>query len=114
MGDRTTPKWLVPLAVALACMMIAGFPGMNGDVVRICILLAGPSALAAAWFALGPKLKRRDKYDLGALREFDEQEELREIDLGMPSPEADKVVCPRCGNVYKARFPICPACKSRG
>lgn len=55
--------------------------------------------------------RRRDPYDLNALREFDEREELRNLDVPGVH-DGDEIQCLNCMNVYAAKFPVCPHCKS--
>jgi hypothetical protein len=55
---------------------------------------------------------RRDPYDLRTLREVEEREELRNLDV--PSADGiDQVQCLCCQRVYAARFPTCPHCAEK-
>lgn len=90
-------------------------PAMAGNPTAIEFLVgvAGFMALLAAWLGFGRRLRIRDRYDLSALKEIHELEELRDLDPGVPSGEADRVVCVHCGNEYHTRFPVCPHCGLR-
>jgi hypothetical protein len=103
----TNRAWLAPLAVAIACCLLLPSIGF-GTVGDVLVTVAAISAALAIYLGVRP----RERYDLQSLREFHESEELREIDPGDVSDEADRIVCVRCGRDYSARFPICPHCGS--
>ena len=79
--------------------------GMFGDTL---IAGAGLGVLVAVYVALRP----RGRYDLQDLQAFHESEELRGLDPGEVSGDADEVICPRCGTTYSTRFRVCPNCVS--
>lgn len=72
------------------------------------------SLTAVALFGLARAVfqfhKQTDEYDLRALKEFDEKQEVRRISEEMAPVVEDQVLCMGCGEVYEARFGICPRC----
>lgn len=100
------PTWLRYVAAACACFLAAGvfwpFPVFR-DALVICGLLATGGAVAHG------VRKRRDPYDLQTLKDLDEREELRNLDV--PDVEGiDQVHCMCCMRVYDIKYPTCPHC----
>lgn len=98
---------LAPACMAAVCMVLTWAIWPFAGVFAIAsVLLAGWSIGA---FVV---IKRRMRYDLGALRELHETG-------GPPPPVEDLpdvaddagVVCPCCGTVYAEWMLICPQCK---
>ena len=79
-------------------------------VFSLVVVVAGLSTAVAIWVGVHDRVRLRDRYDLGTLREIHEREELSELDPGTVDPEADKVVCLHCNHQYHSRFPACPNC----
>lgn len=102
------PLWLRYVAGACAAFIAAGVTWPLPGIPAVFIVLGLVSTGGAVVHGLKG---RRDPYDLNALREFDEKEEVRNLDV--PDVEdVDQVQCLCCMNVYAARFPICPHCKA--
>ena len=104
--------WIRALALAAVALTLAPFVLPASPVAgAILIAIAG---VASVWaFATGalPRLKPRDRYDLGELRRVHEEEKLDALhDLVV----AENVVCPRCFTEYPARIRACPRCGASG
>ncbi len=67
------------------------------------------SALSAVGFLV--TFFTRESYDLGELRQLHDKEQLRAIEL-TEQGDFDGVQCLACGELYSARFPVCPSCGS--
>ncbi len=80
---------------------------------EVLVTVAAVAASVAGWRAL-QEHRHRDPYDLEALREFHEREEISELDPGFVSDDADTVVCLHCGTARRRRIPVCPNCKCGG
>jgi predicted tellurium resistance membrane protein TerC len=103
-------RWLTPLGIAMACLMLAAFVAIVAWLVRVLVMFAVLLVLIACFEAVKAGLRKRDKYDLESLRRFHEKEELRNIDEGEVSATPERTVCPRCGMDYSTRLPVCPHC----
>lgn len=107
--------WMRALAIAAVALLLA--PAGNG----IAPLFGGALVLvavgASVWaFALGvlPRLRPRDRYDLGELQRVHEEEEIRALHGEGPLGLPENVVCPRCFTEYPARLGACPRCGAGG
>jgi hypothetical protein len=100
------PQGWVPLA--FGAMLIALAPGLP-TLVRLALVVAALAFGTLAVVALFAS--RADKYDLNALRELDEKEATRNVDV--PDPSGDLVYCVSCGAAYPECLLRCPSCGSR-
>lgn len=101
---------MVGLALSMASAML--LPALGGygplrSVLLGLVVLGAIGALAGAVF----ERRGRDRYDLAALQEIHEREEIRALLDDEPVVEADEILCRGCGEVYPARLPACPRCK---
>lgn len=103
------PVWFRYAAVAVVCFFAAiplwPFPVFS-DALVICGVIAVGGAIVTGI------QKRRDPYDLNALREFDEKEEIRNLDVP-DLKDVDQVTCMCCMRVYDVKYPACPHCAER-
>ena len=91
--------------------MLTCFIAFGGEFFRPMVIAAVAMFVIGAWQAWRPRLKR-DPYDLGALRDLEEQEELRRaMEEAAPPEDPDTVTCPFCLREYSVRFPVCPHCR---
>jgi hypothetical protein len=102
--------WLPTLAAAVALLLLAvaasGAPSLSQ---ALLVLAVAAGALTFFQVLRG----RRDKYDLGRLREVEEKETVRELLDRDDEEEYDSVHCLHCGTVYSIDFPACPNCGRR-
>lgn len=83
-------------------------------------LLSEAAAVCAFFCSVGALLavpgmirsRSESRYDLNALRNLHEKEELRQIEIEAPA-EFDSVHCLQCGQVYNFRLAACPRCGSQ-
>lgn len=115
-GMDGKPKiWVVMLGVGLVLLIFGGAILPASSQLGNLIVGAGGICLAAtAIVSVLSRSKPRDRYDLASLREFEDQEELRQIVEAEEIPDVDHVICVRCGADYHSRFPVCPKCGQRG
>ena len=105
--------WVRLLALSIGAFGLAGLAYVASPVGGGALVgVAGLAAIGALIAGLGPKLRRRDAYDLEELKRVHEQEELRELDPEGALGEPERVVCPRCMNDYPFRLGACPRCGS--
>jgi hypothetical protein len=107
-GPRPTVLVAIFLVSLIASIGFAGFPYVRTVFLvaaAICFMLLGVGLMRS-----GDRAKYRDPYDLGLLREIDEQEQWAQVDETELQNGAD-IVCPHCGHVFGGRFPVCPSCK---
>jgi hypothetical protein len=89
------------VAVGLGLLLLAGATG------AVPAMIGGTGALLVA--IVVALLNRKDKYDLGTLREVHDREEVRELLIDEPA-EYDSFLCQGCGAVYDVRIRTCPRC----
>jgi hypothetical protein len=99
--------WVPFVAAGLALLMFAGAVGSSAALPAVFV--AGFAFLVAAIIAFN---NRRDKYDLGVLRQVHDRELVEEIELPEPS-DYDSVHCLHCGTVYTNDLQVCPNCGQR-
>jgi hypothetical protein len=100
--------WIPFIAFAVLCLVIGG--AIAGTALsQTFIFFSGMLFVAAIVAAL---LSRRSKYDLAGLREFHEQEEIRQLEVD-DCKDGDSFLCLCCGTAYSNRFPTCPKCSTR-
>ena len=80
------------------------------SVVRYTVLACVAAGLAAALYFATLGMRRRDPYDLEALREVHEREAVQALLDDEPTPDSDSVVCRNCGACYPAGIGVCPEC----
>ncbi len=95
----------------MVCFWLAVGLGASGSMLNLLMALCAIFLAGVVYLGVAPRLRKRDQYDLNALRELQEREELEAIDVGEVSPDADTVVCPNCGASYKRRILQCPHCR---
>jgi hypothetical protein len=105
------PGWAYVLAaLATLCMLLAwALPVPEG----LSMALAALASVMFVIVAIPPIMKllrKRDPYDLGALRQVHERAGWAEGEETPIDDEAD-MVCPCCGEVYGRVLPACPSCK---
>lgn len=100
-------SWFPFIALSLAFAIAAGAFSTSPPIRTLLALAAGASLLRA--ISLATSERRASKYDLGALKDFHEREEARQIELDEPE-EFDSVHCFHCGTVYSNQLPACPHC----
>lgn len=100
-------EWTAGLAAGMLLLpFVWPAPTLRAAVMFLtAIALAG--CVVALWKAFGP----RSRYDLHALKEVDERERLRVIDVESEASDADQVLCLGCGNVFESSLPVCPHCR---
>jgi rubrerythrin len=100
--------WIPGIAVAVAAGMllpfVVGHPTLRTAVLVVC----GLGLIGATGGLLNRR--RRDRYDLDALREIHEREAIRALLDNEPTPDSDTVVCRNCGTCYAANIGVCPEC----
>jgi hypothetical protein len=103
--------WIRLLALSIGAFLLAGPTYIFAPVVGGALLgIAGLSAVASIVVGLGPKLRRRNAYDLQELKRVHEEEELRALDPEGALGQPESVVCPRCLADYPYRLGACPRC----
>jgi hypothetical protein len=96
--------WIVPTALTLVFSIAAGATGVT-------LFVGGAAAcLVVTLFALWRDFKPRDKYDLQSLKEFEEKQELADLDPNVGVFEFDDYLCPYCRHIYSTEFRKCPKC----
>ena len=104
----SSKAWLPYVGLAVAAFILAG--AIPFVAFRTALLVLGASLLAiAVAVTFGG---RRDKYDLGLLREIEEREQIAQLEVPEPA-EYDSVLCTCCHTVYSTRFPACPNCAKK-
>src|SRR5579862_9132417 len=111
MAGWANRRWIAPMGVCLAFLLLAGMLSASTRIAGSLIVAAAIMASVAAW-ELIRMVRVRTKYDLGALREFHEKEELRQLDPGEVAEDADTVICLCCGGSRPRRIAVCPYCRS--
>ena len=102
--------WL-PWGVALcATMLVMPF---IWPIVPLFLALSSLFLVALAGLARAVYRHHRagDPYDLRALRELEDREEIRVLNEVEPEADADQALCIHCGEAYDSRLPFCPNCK---
>lgn len=98
-------SWIQWVAIAVVC-------ALGALALAAVPLLSALLAFAAVACLLAPILmrRRRDKYDLGTLKEFHEREKEGPLpDVGSVH-DADTVTCPHCFEIYDANSGVCRNC----
>jgi hypothetical protein len=98
-------NWIIPTAFTMLFLILAAEFGL-----RILVL---PAVGCFGWtvFALWRDFGPRDPYDLTALKQLHEDEELAALDPDFESVVFDSFLCPHCDTIYSNDFPICPKCR---
>jgi hypothetical protein len=109
--ENAKRRWVAPLAIGLVSFWLSAVFWSTSVIGKALVVTSVIFLGVAAYEGVKPLLRRRNPYDLDQLRRIHEEEELRAIDPGEVSQEAEWVVCPHCGNRYRTRLLICPNCK---
>ena len=107
------PRWaIVTTALAAVAAILSWELAILRPVWIVLTLLAGACFLSVLFGLLWLRLRPKDPYSLANLRQVHERAGWAEAEEIEVDPDAD-IVCPTCGTVRGAIFPICPHCKSR-
>jgi hypothetical protein len=96
--------WIVPTAFTVAFCFLAGATGIT------LFIGAAAASLLVTVFVLFRDFRPRGKYDLQALKEFEEKQELAELDPSVGVFEFDDYLCPYCRTIYSTELRKCPSC----
>ena len=97
-------RWVVPTAFTLLLGMGAGI--LHSPLLAVGALLS----LVATGVAIVLDFTTRSRYDLGALRELHEREEVARLDPDSLQGTGDSFLCLYCNEVYSSDFRACPKC----
>ena len=101
--------WIRTLALAVGALSLAlAIGGVSPALSGALIFAAGAATLWTAGLLIVPRLRTRDRYDLGELARVHEETGLLEGECEIESP--DTVVCFRCHTEYPFRLRACPRC----
>ena len=101
--------WVERIAVALIGCLLLPFVWQIELLRYFAFGLAVVGLLGILVFAVR-RLRRRDPYDLEALREVHERATVQTLLEEEPIPDSDTVVCRNCGASYAATIGVCPEC----
>jgi hypothetical protein len=107
-------RWMTPVAMAAVCLLLAAAIPIVMVSRILLTLVVVLLAMAVMEVLKQVPARARDPYDLSELRRIHEEEEMQEAMEYDVAGDASEAVCPHCGNVYTATYPLCPECGRRG
>lgn len=99
--------WVAWVGFAIVAVFASGFARSSTE--ALLILGAGILLLLIGAWRRWP-LRVRRSWDLQALRELQEEEEMREILADETVPDNDVAVCPNCATPFNESRLRCPIC----
>jgi hypothetical protein len=91
------------MAVFLVSVVLAPIVGQ----MMVGTAIAALAVLVVLW--LVRRLERDDPYDFSKLQDVDERAEWENADPNL-APDADRLICPHCGEENDAARPFCRRC----
>jgi rubrerythrin len=101
--------WVERISVTLIGALLLPFVWQVAVLQGFALGMMVFGAIATSIYALG-RWRKRDPYDLGALREVQERETVRALLDEETPPDSNTVVCRNCGACYSAHIGVCPEC----